>query len=116
MLNSFLGIIAGSSTIYLTGVIFDVVYFKLLKRPSIQGETQSMGGGDVKFLAMIGAFLGWKNALFTFFVAPIFGLIFGLANLILKKDHTIPYGPFLALGAFVSMFWMEKVLAFVFLR
>ncbi|MCK9432971.1 MAG: prepilin peptidase, partial [Candidatus Omnitrophica bacterium] len=56
MLKSALGILAGGGIIYLTGALFDLVYFKLLKRPAINGETESLGGGDVKLLAMIGAF------------------------------------------------------------
>ncbi len=114
MINSFLGIIVGGGIIYSTGIGFDFVYFKLLKRPPIQGETESMGGGDVKLLAMIGAFLGWKCALITFFLAPLSGLVFGLANLIAKKDHTIPYGPFLSLGAVLSIFWADKIIGLFF--
>ncbi|MDD5348101.1 MAG: prepilin peptidase, partial [Candidatus Omnitrophica bacterium] len=64
-LDSLLGIIIGGGIIFSFGYCFDLVYFKLLKRPAIQGETESMGGGDVKLLAMIGAFLGWKGALIT---------------------------------------------------
>ncbi len=116
MLNSFLGIIVGGGIIYLTGLIFDVIYFKLLKRPPIQGETESMGGGDVKLMAMIGAFLGWKCALVTFFMAPFFGSVVGVVNLVTKKDHTIPYGPFLSLAAILSIFWADKIIGFVIPR
>ncbi len=110
LVNSLLGIIAGGGVIFLTGFIFDLIYFKLLKRPAIQGETQSMGDGDVKLLAMIGAFLGWERALLTFFIAPFFGAVIGFINLIIRKDHTIPYGPFLSLGAVLSLFWAEKII------
>jgi leader peptidase (prepilin peptidase)/N-methyltransferase len=112
MLNSFLGIIVGGGIIYLTGYLFDLVYFKLLKNPPIQGETESMGGGDVKLLAMIGAFLGWQAALITFFLAPFFGAAVGIANLIVKKDHTIPYGPFLSLAAVIAIFWAGEIISF----
>jgi leader peptidase (prepilin peptidase)/N-methyltransferase len=115
-LNSLLGIIIGGGIIYLTGVIFDLVYFKLLKNPPIQGETESMGGGDVKLLAMIGAYLGWQLAVLTFFLAPFFGAIVGLVNILVKKDHTIPYGPFLALAALLSLFWGDKIISFILLR
>jgi len=115
-LNSLLGIIIGGGIIYLTGFIFDLVYFKLLKKPPIQGETESMGGGDVKFLAMIGAFLGWQRALLTFFIAPLFGAAIGVVNLAVKKDHTIPYGPFLALGALLSLFWADKIINLILLK
>lgn len=116
LLNSLSGIIVGAGVIYLTGKLFDLVYFKLLKRPPIQGETESMGGGDVKLLAMIGAFLGWQRALLTFFLAPFFGAVVGIINLIAKKDHTIPYGPFLALSAIISLFWANKIIGFIFIR
>jgi len=116
MLDSFLGIIAGGGIIYLTGLIFDLVYFKLLKKPPIQGETESMGGGDVKLLAMIGAFLGWKSAVLTFFLAPFFALGIGIINLVRKKDHTVPYGPFLSLGALAALFWADKIIRFIFFR
>lgn len=114
ILDSFLGIIVGGGIIYLTGLLFDLVYFKLLKKPPIQGETSSMGGGDVKLLAMIGAFLGWKKAILTFFIAPFFGAAAGIINLATKKDHTIPYGPFLSLAALISVFWADKIIRFFF--
>ena len=113
MINSLLGIFIGGGIIYLTGIIFDFFYFKVFKNPPIQGETESMGGGDVKLLAMIGAFLGWQKVLVTFFVAPLLGLVIGLINLMVKKDHTIPYGPFLSLAALVAMLWANKIIAFV---
>ena len=114
MVNSLLGILVGGGIIYLTGKIFDLVYFKLLKKPPIQGETESMGGGDVKLLAMIGAFMGWQRALLTFFLAPFLAIVIGVINLVTKKDHTIPYGPFLSLGALIALFWAEKILGFIF--
>ncbi len=113
MLRSLLGIIIGGGIIYLTGAIFDLIYFKLLKRPAIGGETESMGGGDVKLLAMIGAFMGWKTALLTFFLAPFLGIAFGIASLITKKDHTIPYGPFLSLAALLSLFWGNRIIQLI---
>lgn len=113
-LDSFLGIIVGGGVIFLTGWIFDFIYFRLLKRPPIQGETESMGFGDVKLLAMIGAFLGWQKALFTFFVAPFFGVVVGLYLLLTKKEHTIPYGPFLSLGAVISLLYFTKIISSLF--
>ena len=116
LLNSFLGIIIGGGIIYLTGYLFDIVYFKLLKKPPIQGETESMGGGDIKLMGMIGAFLGWQRALLTFFLAPFFGVVIGVINLVTKKDHTIPYGPFLSLAALLSLFWADKIISLIILR
>lgn len=113
MIQSLLGIITGGGIIYLTGALFDLIYFKLLKRPAINGETESMGGGDVKLLAMIGAFLGPQKALLTFFLAPFLGIVIGVINLVTKKDHTIPYGPFLSLAALLSLFWSDKIIRLI---
>lgn len=103
ILNSFLGVIIGGGIIYLTGLLGDFLFKK-----------ESMGGGDVKLLAMIGAFLGWKKALLTFFIAPIFGAIIGVIVLIKKKDHYIPYGPFLSLGAIIALFWGNRLISVLF--
>lgn len=116
VLRAFIGAIVGGGIIYLTGFFFDLVYFKLLKKPPIQGETESMGGGDVKLLAMIGAFLGWERAVLTFFLAPLFGAVIGVINLAVKKDHTIPYGPFLSLGAVLSLFYSSQIIRLILVR
>jgi leader peptidase (prepilin peptidase)/N-methyltransferase len=113
MLKSGLGIIGGAGIIYLTALFFDLVYFKLLKHPAINGETESMGGGDVKLLAMIGAFMGWQMSLLTFFLAPFLGIVFGAVNLATKKDHTLPYGPFLSIAALVILFWGDKIVSLI---
>lgn len=110
LLNSLLGIIAGAGIIWATGFIFDLVYFKLMKKPAVEGETSSMGGGDVKLMALVGAFLGWQKVTLVFFIAPFFGVIAGLINLVLKKSHVIPYGPFLSLAAFLAIFYADKII------
>jgi len=114
MLRSLLGIIIGGGIIYLTGAIFDLVYFKMLKRPAIGGETESMGGGDVKLLAMIGSFIGWKMTLLTFFIAPLFGSIVGIILKIRQGKDIIPYGPYLSLAAVTAILWGDKILSFLF--
>ncbi len=113
LFNSLLGIIIGGGIIYLTGKLFDLIYFKLLKRPPIQGETSSMGWGDVKLLAMMGAFLGWQKAILVFFLAPFFGVVVGLINILVKKDHTLPYGPLLSLAAIFSLFWADRIIRLI---
>lgn len=60
---------------------------------------EAMGFGDVTLMMMVGAFLGWQASLITFFLAPFAGLLVGLAQLVLRRDDVIPYGPFLCLGA-----------------
>ncbi len=68
-----------------------------------------MGGGDVKLLALIGAFLGWKLVLVSFFVAPFFGAVVGIAEKIRTKSSAIAFGPYLVLGALISMFFGDKI-------
>jgi leader peptidase (prepilin peptidase)/N-methyltransferase len=68
---------------------------------------EAMGFGDVKFIAAIGAFLGWKAVLFTLCAASVIGCVAALGGLFLARDRggsRIPFGPFLALGAVVWVF------------
>jgi len=51
-----------------------------------------------------------QKALLTFFVAPFFGVVIGVINLLARKEHTIPYGPFLSLAAILSIFWSDKII------
>ncbi len=113
VLRSLLGAAAGAGIIYAAGALFDLVYFRILKNPPVEGETSSMGMGDVKLMAMIGAFLGPDKAVMTFFLAPFPGAIAGIINLVFKKSHVIPYGPFLSLAAIFSFLFGHRILAFI---
>lgn len=68
---------------------------------------EAMGFGDVILLAMIGAFLGWQPVLFAFFLSPFAGIVLGLFQFLVKGDNSLPFGPFLCVGAIVTvMFWV----------
>lgn len=73
-----------------------------------------MGGGDMKLGAMLGAFLGWKVTLVSLFVAVLVGGTVAGALLVSgqkgRKDP-IPFGPFLALGGAVGLFWGDSLLS-----
>jgi leader peptidase (prepilin peptidase) / N-methyltransferase len=76
-----------------------------------------MGVGDVKLGAMLGAFLGWKLALLSILLSTLLGgpLAAGLLATGRKsRKDPIPFGPFLALGGLISLFWGEALLAWYF--
>jgi len=100
--DSLLGILTGGSSIYLAGLLGNIIFKK-----------ESMGGGDVKFLAMIGAFLGWKLTLSVFFIAPIFGALVGTIVKLKTKKDIIPYAPFLSLTTFIVIFFGDRMMEFI---
>jgi leader peptidase (prepilin peptidase)/N-methyltransferase len=76
---------------------------------------EAMGLGDVKFLGMIGAFLGWQGTLLTLFVGCLSGAVVG--SLVLLRGGAglrIPFGPYLALGALVTLFAQKPILDLLF--
>src|SRR5688572_33144895 len=101
-LDSMLGLLIGG------GVLFGLAWIS----PYLFGK-EGMGGGDIKLLAMIGAFLGWKPALLTIMVGSLSGSLIGLSLIglgVMKRDEYIPFGPFLVFGALVSMFFAQPLL------
>ena len=76
-----------------------------------------MGGGDIKLLAMIGAFLGWKGVLFTVMSASLVGTIIGIILMVRAgkgMKMALPFGPFLAIGAILYMFFGPQVIDWYF--
>lgn len=76
-----------------------------------------MGGGDIKFAAALGLWLGWKLTLLTLFLSFIFGGMGGVAVLLTKlkgRKDCIPFGPFIALGAFISMLYGDEIIHWYF--
>ena len=88
--------------------------WELVKVDAIQGEVaevtlprEAMGFGDVKFIACIGAFLGWKAVAFTIMSASTIGALVGLTTILVGRREwstKIPFGPYLALGALIWLF------------
>ena len=99
---SLLGVLIGGGSIYLMGVLGDIIFKK-----------ESMGGGDVKLMALVGAFLGWENALLAFFIAPFFGAVYGIVEKIRTNDTAIAYGPFLVLGSLISLFKGDLIIQWI---
>jgi len=94
--ESVLGILVGGGIMYVTASIGNF----LLKK-------ETMGGADIKLMAAIGAFLGWKNCIYIFFLSPIFGLIFAIFVLLKKKESIIPYAPFISMATVFVVFYAD---------
>ncbi|MBI2399709.1 MAG: prepilin peptidase [Deltaproteobacteria bacterium] len=108
VLESAIGLIVGG------GILFLIAFGYHL----ITGH-EGMGGGDIKLLAMIGAFLGWKGVLLTLLLSSFTGAITGgvLMYAFGKGGrYAIPFGPFLALGAVLHLFFGEKLISWYIMR
>ncbi|MGI6500235.1 MAG: prepilin peptidase [Anaerostipes sp.] len=77
----------------------------------------AFGGGDIKMMAAVGLFLGWKLCLLSWFLAILVGGAYGIYLLAAKKkgkkDH-FAFGPFLCVGCMVALFWGEQILNWYF--
>ena len=94
IVDALIGVLIGGGVLWLIGE----AYFRY-------SGHEGMGGGDVKMLAMIGAFLGWKLVLVTLVLSSIAGSVIGLLVIAIRKGgmkYALPYGTFLALGALVA--------------
>jgi leader peptidase (prepilin peptidase)/N-methyltransferase len=79
-------------------------------------KRDSLGGGDIKLAAGLGAFLGIWKVLLVFVLSAAVGLVISLAVMAfspaLRKDRVIPFGPFLAIAALIAGFWGDTLLQF----
>ena len=104
--DSLMGLALGAGL--LIAVIYGYYFFT---------KKQGMGGGDVKLLGMIGVFTGWQGVLFTIFMGSLMGTLVGLPWAFIQKKTmkaAIPFGPFLALGAFVFVLWGTQLIDWYF--
>lgn len=102
LMNSALGIVLGG------GILWGLAWLS----PYLFGQ-EGMGGGDVKLLAMIGAFLGWQHVLMTLMIAAVVGALMGIGLLLLKimkRKQYMPFGPFLAFGAVITLLFHAQVM------
>lgn len=100
--GALLGLILGTASLYLIAVIGRVIFRK-----------ESMGGGDIKLAGMVGVFLGLKTTILSLFLAFLLGALAGTGFIIMGKakgDSLIPFGPFIALGALLSVFCGQDLL------
>jgi leader peptidase (prepilin peptidase)/N-methyltransferase len=107
LVHSVMGIIVGGGSLLVVGILYKWVR-----------KVEGMGGGDVKLMAMVGAFLGLRLALLTIFLGSLLG---GIAGVIVMRrsskgmQTSVPFGVFLSPAAIVCMLWGNDLIA-VYLR
>ncbi|WAL60276.1 prepilin peptidase [Thermocoleostomius sinensis] len=112
------GTIAGTTEQLWRGLIGAVVGIWLFDLITLVGSIvlgqTAMGGGDAKLAAMMGAWLGWQQLLLAGFLACVLGTIIGsgaLALQLINRRQPMPFGPFLALGAVLTVFWGPTIVS-----
>jgi len=102
-LNSLLGVLLGGVFFYLLALSGQLLFKK-----------ESLGGGDIKLAAMLGAFLGWKKLVLVFFISSLLGALVGIILIFsikgFRSKRIIPFGPFLALATLVALFVGDALL------
>lgn len=97
------GLLVGGGSLYLIALLGDWLFKK-----------DSMGGGDIKMAAMLGAFLGWQKVILIFMASSVIGLVISLILMIfsskLRESRVIPFGPFLAMAAILSMVYGDQII------
>ena len=96
------------------GVLFAIAFFY-----ELISKREGMGGGDIKLLAMIGGFLGWKLLIFILLFSSFFGALVGITAMIIKKQdmkYAVPFGPFLSAAAVAYLFWGDCFMRMLYLR
>ncbi|MEW6739228.1 MAG: prepilin peptidase [Nitrospirota bacterium] len=99
--NSIAGLFIGGGLFYLIAIL----------------SRGGMGGGDIKLMAMVGAFMGWKAVFLTTFIGSLVGSIVGIFLMVFKgkgRKTKIPFGPFLALGSIITLFFGGEILKWYF--
>ncbi len=102
LMDSAIGVLIGGGTLWAVAA----GYHALTGR-------EGMGGGDIKLLAMIGAFLGWRGVLVTLVLGSFVGAAVGIGLIVLRGGDTrvpIPFGPFLAAGAVCALLFGEQII------
>jgi len=100
-LDSILGLLVGGGSLLFISLAYMIIYRK-----------EGMGGGDIKLMAMIGAWLGIRSVLPVIMIGAFSGSIYGLIKN-RGRGGVIPFGPFLSLGAIVYIFFQDAISKFL---
>ena len=105
IVQSLVGLLVGGGSLYLIALLGDWLFKK-----------ESMGGGDIKMAAMLGAFLGWQKVLLIFMASAAIGLVVSITIMFfsakLRKTRIVPFGPFIALAAWLAIVWGDTLISF----
>jgi leader peptidase (prepilin peptidase)/N-methyltransferase len=102
LLDSIIGVLVGGGILYAVAVGYRVLTGR-----------EGMGGGDIKLLAMMGAFLGWRGVLVTLIIGSFTGAVVGVSLIVARRTESripIPFGPFLALGAVCALVFGDQLI------
>ncbi|UCD18376.1 MAG: prepilin peptidase [Candidatus Zixiibacteriota bacterium] len=103
--SALIGLLVGGGVLYLIAILGDLLFRK-----------DSMGGGDIKMTAMLGAFLGWQKIVLIFFAGALIGLVISIIVMFFSKKvrstRVIPFGPFLAAAAFLAIIYGDSIISF----
>ena len=105
IVDSLIGLLVGGGTLYFIALLGDWLFKK-----------ESMGGGDIKMAGMLGAFLGWQKGLLIFLSSAVIGLFVSIIIMFIsekfRQERVIPFGPFLAIAAFLAIIYGENIINF----
>jgi leader peptidase (prepilin peptidase)/N-methyltransferase len=104
--ESVLGILIGGGCLFAIAFLYEIIT-----------KREGMGGGDIKLLAMLGAFLGWKSLFFILFASSLLGAVVGVSAMIMKGQdmkYAVPFGPFLSIAAVAYLFVGVDVMNYLF--
>lgn len=100
--QALIGAAVGGGAFFLVGAVGRLVFKK-----------EALGFGDVKFAAMLGAFIGWMDLLLVLVLASFFGSVVGIALIVFSKKGKrsyIPFGPFLVIGAWLTIYFGDRII------
>lgn len=99
VLESAIGSMVGGGLLWLVAIVGSMALGR-----------EAMGGGDIKMMSMLGAFLGWQGALLTVFLGALLGTLVFLP-IAFRSDRVVPFGVFLALGGTITLYFGDALLA-----
>ncbi len=105
IIDAGIGLVVGGGSLLFTALLGDWLFKK-----------ESMGGGDIKLAAVLGAFVGWQKILLIFLSSAVIGLVVSVAIMAvsskLRETRMIPFGPFLALAAMLAVVYGDQIIRF----